>query len=94
MPESYVGSLGVIGRARRTDVKEISQSSDLIIAIGYDPVEINYEEWLEGIPVAHLSWSAADSQSEVEFVLDTFGDLDSLISDLLNIAPITNEWSS
>ena len=94
LPESYVGSLGVIGRARRTDVKEISQSSDLIIAIGYDPVEINYEEWLEGIPVAHLSWSAADSQSEVEFVLDTFGDLDSLISDLLNIAPITNEWSS
>ncbi len=93
LPESYVGSLGVIGRARRTDVRKICQASDLILAIGYDPVEINYEEWLEGVPVAHLSWGPADPQSDVEFVLDAYGDLDSLISDLLTISTTPNKWS-
>src|SRR5262249_39855953 len=45
LPESHPNWTGVIGRARRTDVKAFTDQADLIIAIGYDPIEINYEEW-------------------------------------------------
>ena len=45
LPESHANFAGVIGRARRTDVKKFTDQADLIIAVGYDPIEINYEEW-------------------------------------------------
>jgi acetolactate synthase-1/2/3 large subunit len=38
LPESDPHWLGVIGRARRTDVKAFTDLADLIIAIGYDPI--------------------------------------------------------
>ena len=46
LPESHPNCAGVIGRARRTDVKKFTDQADLIIAVGYDPIEINYEEWV------------------------------------------------
>src|SRR5581483_5657176 len=45
LPENHRHWAGVIGRARRSDVKRFTARADLIIAVGYDPIEINYEEW-------------------------------------------------
>ena len=47
LPESHANFAGVIGRARRSDVKKFTDQADLIIAVGYDPIEINYEEWVK-----------------------------------------------
>jgi acetolactate synthase-1/2/3 large subunit len=38
--------IGVVGRARRDIVAEYYKPADLVIAIGYDPVEFNYEDWV------------------------------------------------
>ncbi|MGE5303712.1 MAG: thiamine pyrophosphate-binding protein, partial [Alphaproteobacteria bacterium] len=46
LPESHSHWAGVIGRARRTDVKKFTDKADLVIAVGYDPIEMNYEEWV------------------------------------------------
>ncbi len=55
LPESHPHWAGVIGRARRTDVKAFTDRADLILAVGYDPIEINYEEWAGKTPLAFIS---------------------------------------
>ena len=53
--------VGVLGRARRDIVAECCQPADLIIAIGYDPVEFNYEDWLrKDVPLIHIDTVPAD----------------------------------
>jgi acetolactate synthase-1/2/3 large subunit len=68
LPESHRNWAGVIGRARRTDVKAFTDQADLVIAIGFDPIEINYEEWVKkGIPIIHVSSEAAESGNGLNF---------------------------
>ncbi len=92
LSESYAGSLGVVGRARRTDVQRIVDTADLIVAVGYDPIEINYEEWVGDIPVAHLSTEPADADDSVHFVVDAAGDLDAMLADLAKLPAVSNDW--
>ena len=62
------------------------------MAVGFDPIEINYEEWVGGAPVIHLSTEAADAGPEVRIVLDRAGDLDAIISRMGEIPPVSNDW--
>ena len=55
LPESHPNYIGVLGRARRSDVQRFVDRADLIVAAGYDEIEINYEEWAGDKPIAHLS---------------------------------------
>src|SRR4030042_1459950 len=56
--------VGVLGRARRDIVAEYCGRADLVIAIGYDPVEFNYEEWLKkGVPLISIDTVPADIAS-------------------------------
>jgi len=59
-PENHPNWCGVLGRARRSDVQRFLNKADLIIAVGYDPIEINYEEWVGSIPVVHISTEQAE----------------------------------
>ena len=93
LPESYPGALGVIGRARRTDIQRIVDTADLIVAIGYDPIEINHEEWVGSTPVAHLSWEMADPDTQADFVVDRAGDLDAMLAELAALPTVPNGWS-
>ena len=70
LPESHANLAGVIGRARRSDVKTFIDRADLIIAVGYDPIEINYEEWVKEEPIVHISTEAAESGNGSEFPLE------------------------
>ena len=53
LPENHSNAVGVIGRARRTEVKRFTDRADLFLAIGYDPIEINYEDWAGNRPILH-----------------------------------------
>ncbi|HSF57020.1 MAG TPA: thiamine pyrophosphate-binding protein, partial [Candidatus Binatia bacterium] len=68
LPESHGNWAGVIGRARRTDIKTFMDKADLVLAVGYDPIEINYEEWAAHRPVIHISSEAAEVSEEILFV--------------------------
>ena len=51
LPDDHPLNAGVIGRARRTDVRRFTDQADVILGIGYDVIEINYEEWIrDGVP--------------------------------------------
>jgi acetolactate synthase I/II/III large subunit len=94
LPESHPLWCGVLGRARRTTVQRLIAQADLIIAIGYDPVEINYEEWIAETPLIHVDWQSADVSNDVRVLLNVGGDLERAIASLAELAPFSNKWNS
>jgi acetolactate synthase I/II/III large subunit len=93
LPESHPNWAGVIGRARRSDIKAFTDRADLIVAVGYDPIEINYEEWAGKAPVAHISTEAAEAGQSLNLLWNEACDLDAAIEAISAIAPVLNEWS-
>jgi acetolactate synthase I/II/III large subunit len=94
LPESHPNWAGVIGRARRTDVKAFTDKADLIIAVGYDPIEINYEDWVNNIPVIHISTEAAEGGERLQLLWNHPCDLDRAIAALSDLPPSTHGWST
>jgi acetolactate synthase-1/2/3 large subunit len=94
LPESHPLWCGVLGRARRTTVQRLVSQADLVIAIGYDPVEINYEEWIGTTPLVHVDWQVADVSAEVNVMLNAGGDLDRATQSLGEVLPTSNDWDS
>lgn len=92
LPESHAGCLGVMGRARRTDVQRMMDSADLLVCVGFDPVETNYEEWCGSTPVAHLSTERADVDGSVRLAYEGVGDLDAIIAQLATLPAVPNAW--
>jgi acetolactate synthase I/II/III large subunit len=94
LPESHAQWAGVIGRARRSDIKAFTDRADLVIAVGYDPIEINYEEWAGQRPIVHLSTEAAETGDRLNFVWNKACDLDAAIAAMSALAPVANDWSA
>jgi acetolactate synthase-1/2/3 large subunit len=92
LPESHPNWAGVLGRARRTTVLDFIRRADLVLAVGYDPIEINYEEWLGPLPAIHINSEPADADSTVN-VTNALGPLDSTLARLAQLPPIANDWS-
>jgi acetolactate synthase-1/2/3 large subunit len=93
LPESHPLYGGVIGRARRTDVQALVRQADLIVGVGYDPIEINYEEWVGEIPIAHLDTEQAETDPRLHFVVNEGGDLDDAIERLVALPPGAHSWT-
>ncbi len=93
LPESHPNWVGVLGRARRSDIQRLVNRSDLIIAVGYDPIEINYEEWTGSIPIFHISTDAAEVSEPVKMLFNQATDLDQAICEMADLPPVPNAWS-
>jgi acetolactate synthase-1/2/3 large subunit len=94
LAESHANFTGVIGRARRSDVKKFTDRADLLIAVGYDPIEINYEEWVKkGLPIIHVSSETAEAGDGLHFLWNKACDLDKAIRAVGSIPTAANEWS-
>src|ERR1043165_2416944 len=85
LPESHPQWAGVLGRARRSDMQALVRRADLIVAVGFDPIEINYEEWAERIPILHLSTEAAETSPSLSFAVNAA---------LREIPAAPNDWSA
>ena len=92
VPESHAGALGVMGRARRTDVQRMIDRADLAIAVGFDCIEIDYEDWARRMPVAHLSTEPVQAGTDANVVLDAVGDIDAILLQLASLPAVPNEW--
>jgi acetolactate synthase-1/2/3 large subunit len=92
LPESHPNWAGVIGRGRRSDVKAFIDQADLVIGAGYDPIEMNYEEWVGQTPVIHVSTEAAEEGAGLNFVWNEACDLDRAIEAMSRLPSFTNRW--
>ena len=92
LPESHPNWCGVIGRARRSDVKAFTDKADLIIAVGYDPIEINYDEWVGTTPVIHVSTEAAEPGVGLNFLWNKACDLDRAVDAMSQLPVFANDW--
>jgi acetolactate synthase-1/2/3 large subunit len=92
LPETHPNWAGVLERARRSDVRAFARRADLIIAFGYDPIEVNYEEWIGNMPLLHISTESAELGPELTVVFNQGGDMDRAITSVSEIPKAANEW--
>ena len=84
---------GVLGRARRDIVAEFCGQADLVLAVGYDPVELNYEEWVrKDLPVVHVDTVPADLDPEHRLAADVVGNIDVALRHLTALPPLQHSW--
>ncbi|HLQ35395.1 MAG TPA: thiamine pyrophosphate-binding protein, partial [Chloroflexota bacterium] len=92
IPEDDPLWLGVIGRVRRKTIEDYLAQADLVLGIGYDPVEISYEEWMPHIPLVHVDAEPADVDGSVRLEHEAIGNLGDALRRLAAMPPTSNDW--
>jgi acetolactate synthase-1/2/3 large subunit len=93
VPENGGHFVGVVGRARRDIVAEFYKPMDLVVAVGYDPVEFNYEDWVgKDVPIVHIDTVPADLAATHTLAADVVGDIRHSLERLVAIAPLSRAW--
>jgi acetolactate synthase I/II/III large subunit len=92
--ETHALSLGCIERARRQLQRRfIQDNADLIIGLGYDTIEVEYEAWTGRVPLLHVDIERADVDASVHLAHEVVGDLDAAIMALAQVEPHETAWS-
>jgi acetolactate synthase-1/2/3 large subunit len=60
IPENHQCYAGVLFHSLSDYLEDIYLKSDLIIGLGYDPVEFNYESWMPHVPLIHFDTMATE----------------------------------
>lgn len=60
IPEDHPCYAGVLFHSLSDYLEDIYQVSDLVIGLGYDPVEFNYESWTGKLPLVHFDVKETD----------------------------------
>jgi len=92
--EDHPLSLGCIERARRQVQRRFLQSADLIVGVGYDTIEVEYEAWIGNTPVLQIDIEPADIDASVTLAHQVTGDLDDALHRLGEHNPSPNAWSA
>ncbi|MHB8907667.1 MAG: thiamine pyrophosphate-binding protein [Syntrophales bacterium] len=93
VPEEGPDLVGVLGRARRELVAEYYAPADLVIAIGYDPVEFNYEEWMrKDLPLIHIDTVPADIAGGYSVACQLVGNIREILKALLPVPELRHQW--
>lgn len=91
--ENHPLSLGCIERAKRQLQRRfIQDQADLIVGLGYDTIEVEYEAWTGNVPVLHMGLEPADVDPSVNLAHEVIGDLDASLAAIAKLAPIQNAW--
>ena len=87
-------ALGCIERACRQVQRRLLRSADLIVGIGYDTVEVEYEAWIADVPLLQIDIEAADVAPAVDLRHQVIGDLDHALARLVELPALRNGWAS
>src|SRR5690348_16381261 len=84
-------AIGCMERACRQLQRAFLQKSDLVIGLGYDTIEVEYEAWIGKAPLLHIGIEPADTDGSVEIRHQLVGDLDAALAGLIQGAR-PNGW--
>jgi len=68
LPEEHECYAGVLFHSLSDYLEDLYERTDLIIGLGYDPVEFNYESWVPDVPLVHFDMKMTDMPSSVNSV--------------------------
>jgi acetolactate synthase-1/2/3 large subunit len=91
--EDHPLSLGCIERARRQVQRELLRSADLIVGLGYDVVEVEYEAWIGRVPLLAVDVEPVDADASVSVAHEVVGDLDASVERLARLDALRPEWA-
>jgi acetolactate synthase-1/2/3 large subunit len=76
LQNSHPNYAGVLFHALSDHVGRTHRQADLVVAIGYDPVEFNLEAWMPDAPLLNIDTVAADlDTSKFDLAVDVVGDI-------------------
>ena len=94
LDEDHPCYAGVVFHALSNIVGETHQQADLIVGVGYDPVEFNYESWIpKTAKLISFDIEPADiDRNTHEVAVDAVGDIKASLNALLALPPVANDW--
>jgi acetolactate synthase I/II/III large subunit len=94
LAEDHPCYAGVLFHALSDIVGETHRQADLVIAVGYDPVEFNYESWLSpGAALVSFDVAPADiDRKGYHLAVDAVGDIAGSLKSLFSVPPRKREW--
>ncbi len=92
--EDHPLALGCIERACRQLMRKFLRAADLIVGLGYDTVEVEYEAWIGERPLLQIDIEAVDVAPSVRLVHQATGDLDAALARLAARPAGANQWSA
>lgn len=93
LPEDHPCYAGVLSHALSDQVGLTYQQADLVVGIGYDPVEINYEDWMPPAPLIHIDTIPADVDvKKILHVCNVTGDLEYALRCLFALKDGKKAW--
>ncbi len=92
--EDHPLSLGCIERAKRKVQRKLIASADLIVGLGYDTIEVEYEAWVGQVPVLDISIEKPDVDGSVTLAGTATGDLDFSMKRLAALPAMSNNWTT
>ena len=92
--EDHPLSIGCIERSCRQIQRKLLRSADLIVGLGYDTVEVEYEAWIGDVPLLQVDIEKVDVAASVRVALEVIGDLDASLARLVALPASTNTWTA
>jgi acetolactate synthase I/II/III large subunit len=94
LPEDDPCYAGVLFHALSNIVGETHRQADLVIGVGYDPVEFNYESWLpESASLINFDIVPADiDTSTYTLAVDAVGDIRTSLKAIMALPAISSAW--
>ena len=90
--EDHPLALGCIERARRRVQRDFLRGADLVVGLGYDPVEVEYEAWIGRVPLLAVDGEPVDADASVVVAHEVVGDLDASLARLARAEPARPDW--
>ncbi len=84
---------GTLFHARSDFTAKIYGQADLVIGIGYDSIEFNYEAWMPEVPLIHIDSEPVDITPEYTEVYDLVGNVSEGLERLNTLELPDYEWN-
>ena len=73
--------------------RKLLRSADLIVGLGYDTVEVEYEAWIADVPLLQVDIEPVDIAPSVKLAHQVTGDLDAALAKLAALPASANSWT-
>jgi acetolactate synthase I/II/III large subunit len=84
---------GVFFHALSDVVGQTHRDADLVVAVGYDPVEFNYESWMPAAPLVSIDIEPVDIDRDAyQVACEVVGDIGGALDALLERQAVPKQW--